>query len=180
MSLLRKIFVSFVLICLTACGFRPLYVGKGTNDSISGKQLTEDMAAVFIDEIPDRTGQILHRFLIDGITPRGETKNPRYRLSVRLSPPVISQQAVRQDNLATRYLMSFTAYYTLYSYPENRKLLSDSTVGRSGYDVQLSPYATDVAEEAAKKRIMKILGEDITLRLAAFLKTYDVSEKSKQ
>ena len=180
MSLLRKSVLSFVFIMLTACGFRPLYVGQGTDDSISGKQLTQELAAVFIDEIPDRTGQILHRSLVNRLAPRGESQNPRYRLAVRLSEAAISQQGVRQDNLATRYVMTFTAYYTLYSYPGNRPLLRDSTVGRSSYDVQLSPYATDVAEQTAKERIMQILGDDIALRLAAFLKSYDVSEKSEQ
>ncbi len=180
MSLLRKIIVSFVFLILPSCGFRPLYVGQGTDDSISGRQLTQEMAAIFIDTIPDRTGQILRQSLANRLTPRGETQNPRYRLSVRLSEAVISQQGVRQDNLATRYVMTFTAYYTLYSYPENKRLLSDSTVGRSSYDVQLSPYATDVAEQTAKERIMKILGDDIALRLAAFLKSYDVSEKPEQ
>ena len=168
------------MLLLAACGFRPLYVGQSTQDSISGKQLTQEMASIFIDTIPDRTGQILRQSLENRLTPRGETKDPRYRLSVRLSEAVISQQGVRQDNLATRYMMTFTAYYTLYTYPENRKLLSDSTVGRSSYDVQLSPYATDVAEQTAKERIMKILGNDIALRLAAFLKSYNVSEKLKQ
>lgn len=176
---LRKGYFLIVLL-LSACGFRPLYVGQSTQDSISGKQLTQEMASIFIDTIPDRIGQILHQSLSDRLTPHGETKDPRYRLSVRLSEAVISQQGVRQDNLATRYVMTFTAYYTLYTYPENRKLLSDSTVGRSSYDVQLSPYATDVAEQTAKERIMKILGNDIALRLAAFLKSYDVSEKSEQ
>lgn len=180
MSSLRKIIVSVAFVTLTACGFRPLYVGRGTDDSISGKRLTQEMAAVFIDEIPDRTGQILHRSLVSRLTPRGEPKDPRYRLSVRLSEAALSQQGVRQDNLATRYVMTFTASYTLYSYPENRRLLSDSTVGRSSYDVQLSPYATDVAEQTAKERVMKILGDDIALRLAAFLKSYDVSEKPEQ
>ena len=180
MSLLHRIVFLFVFIFLTGCGFRPLYVGQGTNDSVSGKQLVKELAAVFVDEIPDRTGQILHRSLVDRLSPRGEPQTPRYRLSVRLSEAALSQQGVRQDNLATRYVMTFTAYYTLYSYPGNRVLLSDSTVGRSSYDVQLSPYATDVAEQTAKERIMKILGDDIALRLEAFLKSYDVSEKPEQ
>ena len=169
-----------IVLLLAACGFRPLYVGQSTQDSISGKQLTQEMASIFIDIIPDRTGQILRQTLANRLTPHGETKDPRYRLSVRLSEAVLSQQGVRQDNLATRYVMTFTAYYTLYTYPENHQILSDSTIGRSSYDVQLSPYATDVAEQTAKERIMKIIGDDIALRLAAFLKSYDVSEKSEQ
>lgn len=52
MSLLRKSVVSFVFVMLTACGFRPLYVGQGTDDSISGKQLTQELAAVLLMKFP--------------------------------------------------------------------------------------------------------------------------------
>ena len=174
-----------VIICLgflqgSACGFRPLYSGRGTADAVSGQQLTQEMSSVFIDEIPDRIGQILRRTLLDRLTPKGEPEHPRYRLSVRLSDPIVAEQAVRRDNLATRYVMTFTAYYKLYSYPDNQVLLSDSIGGRTGYDVQLSPFATDVAEQAARKRIVQIMGDDIALRLAAFLKSYDVAEKSEK
>lgn len=170
----RKLLALFALLSLTACGFRPLYGGAGTDDSVSGQTLTRETAAIFIDEISDRTGQVLRRALSDRLAPRGETTDPRYRLSVRLSDAVLTQQGVRKDNLATRYVMTYTARFTLYSYPENEKLLNDSAVGRTSYDVQRSPYATDVAERSAKERVMKILGDDISLRLAAFLKSHNV------
>ena len=167
------------LLCflfLTACGFQPLYSGRGSADVMSGKQLTQHLRSIFIDEIANREGQILRQSLANNLTPFGEPDNPRYRLSVRLSAASIAQQGVQKDNLATRYVMGFTAYYTLYSYPDNKKLLSDRTIAQSSYDVQLSPYATDVAERFAKERIMKILGDDIALRLAAFFKSYSVTE----
>ena len=174
---LGKSVVCLGILLVSACGIRPLYVGQKTEDSISGQQLTQEMASIFIDEIPERIGQILRRALADRLTPQGEPENPHYRLSVHLSNPSISEQAVRKDNLATRYVMRFTAQYKLYSYPENKLLLSDSIGERTGYDVQRSPYATDVAEQAAKERLVKIMGDDIALRLAAFLKSYNVSEE---
>lgn len=176
MLLFKKLLGLTVLFTLAACGFRPMYTGQGTADSISGKQLTTEMSSVFIDEIPNREGQVLRRTLLGRLSPAGEPEKPHYRLSVHLSEATIFQQGVRQDNLATRYVMSYTAYYTLSSYPENKVLLKDTTVGRISYDVQLSPYATDVAERTSKERVMKIIGDDISLRLAAFLKSYDVTK----
>lgn len=76
--------------------------------------------------------------------------------------------------------MSVSATYKLYSYPENKLLLSDNMTNRSGYDVQRSPYATDVAERVIKERIMRIMGGDIALRLSAFLKSYKPEEKTEQ
>lgn len=176
---LKAAIVFIGLLPMTACGFRPLYAGRKTDDSVSGRQLIQEMAAIFIDEIPEREGQILRRTLVDRLTPKGEPEAPQYRLSVQLSDLSVSEQAVRKDNLATRYVMTLKASYKLYSYPENRILLSDSTAGRTGYDVQRSPYATDVAERVAKERIVRIMGDDIALRLAAFLKSYKVSDEKQ-
>ena len=67
----RKSLLLFALLLLTACGFRPLYGGAGTDDSVSGQTLTRETAAIFIDEISDRTGQVLRRALSDRLTPRG-------------------------------------------------------------------------------------------------------------
>ena len=114
----------------------------------------------------------MYRSLSGRLTPLGEPENPQYRLSVNISGISTSEQAVRRDNLATRYLMTMTVKYSLYSYPENKKLMSNSFTGRSNYDVQLSPYATDVAEQTTKERLAKIIGNDIALRVAAFLKSY--------
>lgn len=179
-SLLRKTALILGILQVAACGFRPLYTGLGTDDSVSGQQLIQETASIFIDEIPERAGQILRRTLADRLTPKGEPEVPHYRLFVKLSDASISEQAVRKDNLATRYEMVLSAHYKLYSYPENKLLLSDSVQERTGYDVQRSPYATDVAERASKERLVKILGDDIALRLAAFLKSYNVSEERQQ
>ena len=146
--------------------------GAATENAVSGQQLVQETSSIFIDEIPERTGQILRQVLSDHLTPLGEPENPRYRLSARISKISTSEQAVRKDNLATRYLMTMTAKYVLYSYPENRELISSSFTERSNYDVQRSPYATDMAEQAAKERLAKIMGNNIALRVAAFLKGY--------
>ena len=167
------------ILSVAGCGFRPLYTGSATKNAVSGQQAEERVASVFIDEIPDRIGQILHRSLSDGLTPLGEPENPRYRLSIEVPKISTSEQAVRKDNLATRYSMEMTAKYTLYSYPENKKLMSGSSLGSSNYDVQRSPYATDMAEEKTKERLAKIIGKDIALRVGAFLKGYKDTRKEK-
>lgn len=148
-----------------------MYAGQGTDGSLAGASVKAEQAAIFIDEIPNRTGQLLRRALLNRLTPAGEPVNPRYRLSVSLSDATISEQGVRKDNLATRYEMSYTGKYTLTSYPDGRKLVSGSTVSRASYDVQKSPYASHAAEEAMKERVMRILGDDIALRVVAYLKS---------
>ena len=178
---LKSVAVLLGILSVAGCGFRPLYTGAATENAISGQQAEQRTASVFIDEIADRIGQILHRSLSDRLTPLGEPEKPRYRLSVGVSNISTSQQAVRKDNLATRYLMAMTVRYVLYSYPENQRLTGGNFSQRSAYDVQRSPYATDVAEETTKERLAKIIGNDIALRVAAFLKGYkDPREEEKE
>ena len=157
------------ILPVAACGFSPLYSGAGTGESVAEQRAAE----VFIDEIPERIGQIMHRSLSDRLIPLGEPEHPRYRLTVSISKISNSEQAVRRDNLATRYLMIMTAKYQLSSYPEGDRLLSGSFSQRSAYDVQRSPYATDMAEGKTKERLAEIIGGDIALRVAAFLKGYE-------
>ena len=169
---LKAAVVCLGLLQVSACGFRSLYSGQGTDDSVSGREVEQRTASVFIDEIADRVGQILYQSLSDKLIPLGEPENPQYRLSVNISGISTSEQAVRRDNLATRYLMTMTVKYSLYSYPENKKIMSGDFTRRSNYDVQRSPYATDVAEQTTKERLAKIMGNDIALHVAAFLKGY--------
>lgn len=148
-----------------------MYSGHDTASSVSGKQLVEEQASIFIDEIPERVGQELRQTLKNRLTPKGEPKKVRYRLKVHLSEASLAEQGVQLDNLATRYELTYTAHYTLYSYPENKVLLRDESVSRASYDVQPSPYASYAAEQKMKSRVMRILGDDISLRLAAYLKS---------
>lgn len=148
-----------------------MYAGQGTDSSLDGVSVKAEQAAIFIDEIPDRAGQQLRRALLNRLTPAGEPVNPHYRLSVALSDAAISEQGVRKDNLATRYEMTYRGKYTLSSYPDGKTLLNGNTSARASYDVQKSPYASHAAEEAMKERVMRILGDDIALRVAAYLKS---------
>jgi len=168
---LFKPIAALLLLSLSGCGFQPMYAGQGTDSSLDGASVRSEQAAIFIDEIPNREGQLLRRALLNRLTPAGEPVNPHYRLSVVLSNAAISEQGVRKDNLATRYEMSYTSKYTLTSYPDGKTLLNGSTSARASYDVQKSPYASHAAEEAMKERVMRILGDDIALRLAAYLKS---------
>ena len=177
---LKAAFIYLGLLQVSACGFQPLYSGQGTGDSVSGREVEQRTASVFIDEISDRIGQILYQSLSGNLTPLGEPENPQYRLSVNISGISTSEQAVRRDNLATRYLMTMTVKYSLYSYPENKKIMSGDFTKRSNYDVQRSPYATDVAEQTTKERLAKIMGNDIALRVAAFFKGYEDPRDEKQ
>lgn len=140
-----------------------MYAGKKA-EGLAGRQ-----ADVFIDEIPERIGQVLRETLMNRLSPKGNTTSAKYRLTVLLGEPTISSQGVRKDNFATRYQMMYTAKYVLTAYPSGEELTKGSVSERASYDVLASPYASDTAEETIKERLMKILGESVSLRIGAYL-----------
>lgn len=170
MSLYKATVLGVLVFLSASCGFRPLYAGGETADTVSGERLISGLSDVFIDEIPERNGQILRRHLLNRISPKGEPENPKYELSVFIVSASEYQQAIRLDNMATRTTMIYTAKYVLKTFPEAEVLLENTTSARASYNILESPYATDVAEEDAKKRMMRILGDNISLHVSSFLK----------
>lgn len=143
-----------------------MYAGK------NAAGLIERQEDIFIDEIPEHTGQILRETLMNRLSPHGNTTSAKYRLTVSIGSPSISSQGVRKDNFATRYQMTYTAKYTLKAYPSGKVLTKGSVTERASYDVMVSPYSSDSAEETMKERLMKILGDSVSLRIAAYLEQH--------
>lgn len=180
MSLYKSFLGMIAVLALSSCGFHPLYVGAETADSFSGSRVVSDLSTVFIDEIPEHTGQILRRRLMSRISPKGNPENPKYELSAYIVEASEYQQAIRLDNMATRTTLIYTAEYVLKSFPEGKVLLKDRTTSRASYNILESPYATDVAEEDAKKRMMEIIGDNISLRVATYLKNKGHTKEAEE
>lgn len=143
-----------------------MYAGKNAA-GIVGRQ-----GEVFINEIPEHVGQLLRETLMNRLSPHGNTTSAKYRLAVVLGVPAISSQGVRKDNFATRYQMLYKADYVLTAYPSGEQLTKGSVSERASYDVMVSPYSSDSAEETIKARLMRIIGENISLRIAAYLEQH--------
>ncbi|MCM0018644.1 MAG: hypothetical protein NBV67_01485, partial [Tagaea sp.] len=63
---------------LAGCGFEPLHRTTARGSA------ADSLAAIRIDPIADRSGQILRNYLLDRLSPRGTPARPDYVLRVRL------------------------------------------------------------------------------------------------
>ncbi|MCM0018613.1 MAG: hypothetical protein NBV67_01330, partial [Tagaea sp.] len=63
---------------LAGCGFEPLHRATARGSA------ADSLAAIRIDPIADRSGQILRNYLLDRLSPRGTPARPDYVLRVRL------------------------------------------------------------------------------------------------
>ena len=151
------------LTLLSACGFQPVY---GTRDD--GARVSNELAAVQVALIADRSGQILRNYLLDGLTPQGQPAQPRYVLSVQLQEPS-RELTLRRDDTPTRIGYAIIARYQLRD-GAGRLLLSNATALDSDYEITSSEFATLSSRLDARDRLLQQMSEDIRLQLAAYFR----------
>ena len=148
---------------LAACGFQPIYGGSAPSG------VRADLAAVEVALIEDRVGQQLRNELVRRFHPEGRPRNPAYRLQVDLR---IAKRdlALQKTEIATRANLRITASYTLLKNMDGEKLIQGTTRITTSYDILKSDFATLAAEADARRRGVRELADEITSRLAAFLR----------
>ena len=149
---------------VSGCGFQPLHQ-SGTAGA------SEVLAAIEVLRIPDRQGQQLRNFLLDGLNPHGPPRYPVYALSVGLS---VSKGGlgVRKDAFATRAFLTVNASFSLARAGlEERGKFTGSASSTNYYNIVQSEFATLAAEEDARTRALRAIANEIRLRIAAALRT---------
>lgn len=156
---MRTVLLFLILAATGACGFQPVYGGRAP--------VRAEMAAVTIDFIADRPGQMLRNELLDRLVPFGATATPRYVLAVELEE---SRQnlAIRRDDTATRANLILTANFTLSERATDEVVLQGRSRSFNSYNISTFEFATLSAETDARRRAARALAEDIANRLALY------------
>lgn len=155
-----------VLLCaalLAGCGFQPL-LGRQSN-SVS---VTEELAAIRVAPIPDRSGQLLRNALLDSLTPRGAAVSPLYTLAIRLQEPR-QTIALRRDDVISRSSYSAVATFDLND-RQGRKIAAGTSSFTTDYEITVSEYATRASLEDARSRVLALIADDIRNQIALALK----------
>lgn len=165
------------------CGFRPLYGRASASPSSANAPVNAQLAMIKVDPItsdrsPDpfaqgaeadydsRTAQILHNYLRDGLTPKGQGGPVAYRLAVNISENVDKTLAVDNDH-TTREDLGLMADYELTDV-KGSTLIKDSSRIVTSYDVTNEPYNDISVRKDARRRAAEQLAELIKTRLAVF------------
>ena len=166
MLLSRQLLYIFLTLffVLEGCGFSPLYKKSYTNEYSSA-----ELSKIKILPIGDIEGQKLRNFLQDQLHPKGLTEE-KYYLKIDLNAP-IKRQGVRTDETATRATITYTAQYQLIRAENQQELFSEQSRAISAYNILEHIYATVVSEEDAKERALKLLADDIALRIKIYFET---------
>ena len=159
---------AFVLALLTNCGFQPLY-GQQTGSTAGTPRgsTVSDMAYVAVDTIPDRAGQLVRNFLLDGLHTKGAAPRQVFRLVIDL---VQRQEglAFQLDDSATRYNLRLGARFKLVDIRTDTSLFKGHTQAIAAYNVVRSDYANLISEKDALRRAAKIVAEGIQVQISVY------------
>jgi LPS-assembly lipoprotein len=158
----RTFAAALLASALCACGFQPLYGER------QGASATDELAAVHIDTISDRSGQILYNYLLDGMNPLGRPSSPDYNLKISLTEDS-EGLALRSDETATRVNLTLTATFALIAAAAKDPAFKGVSRVTASYNILNSPYATLISQEDARTRALRDIARDIQNRLAVFL-----------
>ncbi len=153
---------------VAGCGFEPLYRrGAGGNPGPAAREL----AAVSVDVIGDRPGQLLRQALQQRLEGSGSAAARRYALAVDYT---ISGEgiAIRQDTAVTRIRLVARARWILRAEDAARTELVRDTA-RSVDDVNIlneQYFASDLETETAQRRLAETLADQIVLQLAVYFR----------
>ena len=206
-------FAVLIGVCLTGCGFQPLYGphSQNTAGSYTGGsyQVQDELNAVRIAKLPKREGQILRNYLLDKLTPSGEPLQAQLYLDMdlKLEKEITS---LRRDGTSQRYNTTATVDIKLYeiSAHEDRLivdsaqfnkpnyaassprpalskqnlLFEDQIIRTTSYSIGRSAmepgYPGTVADKDSRKRVLKLVADDIQLMVASYL--VDLRSQPKQ
>lgn len=162
MWLCKRVCLVFVVLVLAGCGFRPMYA-----TSPSDNDVPDELSAIKVGLIADRSGQQLRNHLLDLLTPRGQPAKPLYVLQVTLSERK-REVALKSTGLATRTNVTVNARYALVSAGTGKVLTNGSARAFSSYNLTESEFSNLTAEKDTLSRATRIIATDIRSRLGAY------------
>jgi LPS-assembly lipoprotein len=147
---------------LAGCGWEPLYADSATLPA------SAELRAVKVAPIPERIGQRLELALRQSLNPDGVATPQRYLLRTTLRVSRVDL-GIQTQGLGTRLRVDVSAYYELRDLKTGARLLAETAHVTQSFDIVANDYSNVVAEDDARRRAVKELSREMTIRLALFM-----------
>lgn len=165
------VFVALIAaFALSGCGFSPVYgnyANAGRAPAVSGA-----LDSIYIDSIPDRSGQKLRTQLMDRFyqTGRKNLADAQYRLRISGVGESIYGLGIAKDATATRSQIRLSSQFILTRAgdPEGKPLLIRTVGAVSSFNTLASQYTTLVTEEDARDQAIHDLSDQIATMLELY------------
>ena len=159
----RALALASLSLVLTGCGFHPLYAPRGPRD------WDRDLAAISVQPIQGRPGQILELALRESLNPGGVSVPARWHLLTALSVNR-SDLGIQRNATATTSELSVNAQFIIKDAKTEATVYSSSGSAIGDFDLVNDAYATQVAADAARDRAIRAVADEMTLRLTLFVR----------
>lgn len=159
----RALLLAPLAAMLAGCGFHPLYAPSGPRD------WDPDLAAINVLRITDRPGQILALALRENLNPGGASVAKRWDLETGLRV-TRSDLGIQRNATATTSEITVSAIFTVIDAKTRKSIYGSSSTAVGDFDQVHDAYATQVAADAARDRAIREVADDMTFRLAIFVR----------
>jgi LPS-assembly lipoprotein len=153
---------------LTGCGFQPVYMPTATGQPGPAQR---ELAAIDVNLIPDRPGQLLRQALQDRFAGTGDATAHHYDLAVTfwITGRALGMQS---DATITRVRLIGRATWTLLAQDLAHTNITNgsalATDAENVFDAQY--FAADLENESIQKYLATAIADQITLQLAAYFR----------
>jgi LPS-assembly lipoprotein len=151
----------FSVVCLPGCGFHTVYGAHDDNTPVAAQ-----MNSVEVENIAERTGQMLRNDLIDRMYLDGRPQNPQYRLTVSLRS---LEEGIGLLPNATTSLTELNLYAD-YSMKDagGKEVVKATAHATATYNQLQAEYGTFVAEQNAYQHCIDEISEQIVNRISLY------------
>lgn len=126
-------------------------------------------ALISVAPIADRIGQILRNTLDQHFQSTAKAAPKTMQLQVSLAESRANLLIL--PNATTRVAkMTLVAQFTLRAIRDNKIILQGKSTAISSFNPQASEYANQIAEDAARRRAIDAIADDIRRQVALFLR----------
>ena len=157
MSWSRRSLLLTLPLALAACGFEPAYGTKGTAEGLMGAvratDPTDKNSFDFVQHLEERLGR--------------PTK-PAYALAYTITTTAIGA-GITPDGAITRYNVKGGLDWTLMRLSDQKRMAGGHIDAFTSYSATGSTVAGQTAQSDAYLRLMRLLGDDLVMRLVAAL-----------
>ena len=154
-----------LFLCLTSCGFRPLYKETPYNDL---SKRTSEISISPVSGFDGQYGVELRNSLLNKLTPMGKPENPTYVLDIKLSEPSFSDYTIKPNGVASSKLVRMNASYTLKKKGTAEVLLNKTVNTSAPYNLLKNQFSTEMLKNDAVKLSIEDLAEQIYFSIITY------------
>ncbi len=168
MSSSRNLWRLLPLLALAGCGFTPLYGDNGSNPPVAAQ-----LDTVEVQNIPERTGQLLRQSLQDQLYIAGAPTVQRYMLNVNYN---IGQQGIgiQQDTAVTRNRFIATAKWSLapVGSPDAPLVSGQASTEDAANVIDQQYFALTLETSTIDQQLADEIAAQISAQLAVYFKNH--------